>query len=245
MQKVTKLFGLLILISCLAMPAFGYEAIPFKNGGSIEGVAKFVGDKVPQDPTLTLTSETKECGTSKPAKKYLIRDRKIQNVVVFIVGIKAGKPFPAGGPVTVTNHQCEFQPHVAVGFKGNSIALSTDDPILHMSDVHLLPKGKELFHVSLHEKGTPVKKKLSTAGLLEMSCYNHPWEHAYVYVFDHPYVAVTDEQGRFTIDNIPPGTYTVEAWHEALGTKKISDIKVESGKTSTIKLEFSGTMNRK
>ncbi len=240
-NKVVRMGVLVLVLCCLSEFARAYEAIPFRNGGSITGVAEFTGANVPEDPKLSLTSETQLCGSSKPARKYVIKDRKIANVVVFIAGIKAGKEFPAGsGLLAVTNHRCEFTPHVAVGFKGNQIALSTDDPVLHMSDVHLLPKGKELFHVSLHEKDQPVKKELSRTGLLEMSCYNHPWEHAYVYVFDHPYVAVTDEEGRFSIDDIPPGTYTIEAWHEALGTKTITNVKVESGKTRTLKLEFSG-----
>ncbi len=231
--------GILLLLGwCLPSPSFSYEAIPFRNGGSIEGVAVFAGNTVPNDPLLTLTSESEHCGNSLPARKYLIKDRKIQNVVVFLVGIKAGKAIPREA-VSVTNRNCEFVPHVAVGFKGNNITLKTDDPVLHTFDIHTFLNNRELFHVGLHEQGSSVAKKLSTSGLLALSCYIHPWQHAYVYVFDHPYAAVTDEQGRFTIDNIPPGTYTVEAWHEALGTKKIANITIESGKTRSVKFEFS------
>ncbi len=229
---------LLLLWWCLPPAPFAYEAIPFRNGGSIRGVVEFTGEKIPSDPMLSLTSETEHCGNRLPAKKFVIKDRKIANVVVSLVGIKAGKAIP-GGAVTVTNLNCEFVPHVAVGFLGNKIILKTDDPVLHTFDIHTSLNGKELFHVGLHEKGSAVTKKLSKTGLLDLSCYVHPWQHAYVFVFDHPYTAVTDENGGFTIDNIPPGTYAVEAWHEALGTRKIANIKVESGKTSVVKLEYS------
>lgn len=237
MQKVAIALFVLALFFSLTPDPYAYESIPFKNGGSIEGMAEFVGANVPADPTLTLTSETKYCGNSLPAKKYLIRDRKIENVVVSLVGIKAGKTVP-GEAVTVTDHNCEFMPHVVVGFRGNKINMKTDDPVLHTFDVHASVSGKELFHVGLHEQGSAVTKKLSKTGLMELSCYVHPWQRAYIYVFDHPYAAITDEKGRFSIKDIPPGTYAVEAWHEALGTRKIANIKIESGKTSTIKLEY-------
>jgi hypothetical protein len=237
MQKVTIFIFTLTLFFPIIPASYAYETIPFRNGGSIEGIVEFVGT-APADPMLTLTSETKYCGDTLPAKKYLIKDRQIENVIVSITGIKVGKPFH-GGAVTVTSQNCEFIPHVAIGFKGNKITMKTEDSVFHTFDVHISTGGKELYHVALPEKGSSVTKSLTKAGLLELSCYVHPWQHAYVYVFDHPYAAVTDEKGRFTISNIPPGTYAIEAWHEALGIKKISNIKIESGKTNSIKLEYS------
>jgi hypothetical protein len=238
MQKTTVVVGALALFFGLIPASFAYETIPFKNGGSIEGVVKYTGATVPKDPVLMLSSETAYCGKSLPAKKYLIQDRKIQNVVVHIVGIKAGKAVP-DEPVTVTSLKCDFVPHVTVGYKGKKIVMKTEDPVFHTFDVHASIGGKELYHVAFPEKGASVTKNLPKTGLLELTCYAHPWQHAYVSIFDHPYAIVTDEEGRFVIKDIPPGTYTVEAWHEALGTKKISEVKVESAKTSTIKLEYS------
>ena len=230
-------YSMAALIACFASGSLAYEVVPFRNGGSIEGVVEFIGAKVPDDPILTLTSETKYCGQSLPARKYLIKDRKIKNVVVRIVGIKAGKALPAK-PVTVTTLKCEFVPHVAVGFKGNKIIMRTDDPVFHTFDVHASIGGKEIYHVGLPEKGSAVAKTLSKEGILNLSCYAHPWQHAYVAIFDHPYAAITDEKGGFVINDIPPGTYSVEAWHEELGTKQVSEVKVESGKTSMIKFEY-------
>ncbi len=237
MRKIAIFFLAMMVQVCLVPASFAYETVPFRNGGSIEGVVEFAGATVPADPMLTVSSDTDYCGKSVPAKKYLIKNRKVQNAVVFIVAIRAGKAIPAE-PVTETSLKCEFVPHVAVGFKGNKIIMKTEDPVFHTFDIHATIGGKELYHVALHEKGASVTKKIQKAGLLELSCYVHPWQHAYIYVFDHPYVAVTDEKGRFTISDIPPGTYTVEAWHEALGTKQIANIKIESGKASTIRLVF-------
>lgn len=238
MQKKTAFIGMLSLFFCHFSPAsFAYESVPFKNGGSIEGVVEFAGGTIPADPMLTLSSETEYCGTSLPAQKYLITNGKIKNVVVYIKEIKAGKPVPSE-PVNVTNQKCTFTPHVVVGFKGKKIKMKTDDPVFHTFDVHASLSGKELFHIGLHEKGSAVTKALAKPGLLELSCYVHPWQHAYLYVFDHPYATVTDASGKFVIKDIPPGTYTIEAWHEALGTETIADVNVESGKTVTIRLKY-------
>jgi hypothetical protein len=222
---------------CFYSGSFAYEVIPFRNGGSIEGIVEFAGASVPADPILTLSSEVEFCGQSLPARKFLIKNRKIQNVIVQIVGIKAGKKLPAG-PVTVTTLKCEFMPHVSIGFKGTKIIMRTDDPVFHAFDVHASIGGKELYHVGLPEKGSTVTKTLTKEGILNLSCYAHPWQHAYVAIFDHPYAVATDEKGRFVINDIPPGSYLVEAWHEELGIKQISEVNVEGGKKSTIMFEY-------
>jgi hypothetical protein len=237
MQKVVFFFSLSALFFGFTAASFAYETIPFKNGGSIEGVVEYAGATVPMDPMLTLSSETEYCGQSMPAKKYLIKNGKIQNVIVYIVKVKAGKAI-SGEPVTVTSSKCEFVPHVAVGFKGKKIIMKTEDPVFHTFDVHASIGGKELYHIALPEKGSSATKTLSKAGLLKLSCYVHPWQQAYVSIFDHPYVVVTDDTGRFVINDILPGTYSVEAWHEELGIKQILEVKVESGKTSIIKFEY-------
>jgi hypothetical protein len=237
--------AIIFLAVCVYLPSvsFGYEATAVRNGGNIEGQVIFAGATIPKDEPLTLSSETEYCGKTLPSERYLIgADRKIKNVVVFLTGIKSGKAIPPDA-VTVTNMKCTFVPRVSVGFKDNKLIMKNDDPVFHTFDIHASLNGKELYHVGLHEQGSMVTKKLAKTGLMELTCYVHPWQFAYIYIFDHPYAVVTDEKGGFVIRDIPPGIYTVEAWHEALGIVKIPDIKVESGKTSTIKMEYTSRIN--
>ncbi len=215
--------------------AFAYETIEVKNGGSIEGVVEYTGATVPKDQMVKLSSETKYCGQSMPAEKYLIKDKKIKNVVVYIEEIKAGKAVPAE-PVTLTNLKCAFEPHVAVGFKGSKFIERNDDPIFH--NIHTYINGKTMYNIGLPEKGSSVTKPLTKAGIIEVTCDSHPWMHGYLYVSENPYAAVTNDTGEFSLKDVPPGTYTVEAWHEALGKTKITSVKVESGKASKVTLEY-------
>jgi hypothetical protein len=235
MRRGIALLSFLVLIVLWAIASFAYETIEVKNGGSIEGVVEFTGANVPKDKMLTLSSEVKYCGKSLPEEKYLIKDKKIQNVVVTIEEIKAGKAIPAQ-PITLTNVKCVFDPHVAVGYKGGKIIQKNDDPIFH--NIHTYLNGKTMFNIGLPEKGSSVEKPLLRAGLMEVTCDSHPWMHGYVQIFEHPYAAVTDAKGEFSIKDIPAGTYTIQAWHEGLGTVKVANVKVEGGKASKLTVEY-------
>jgi hypothetical protein len=237
MRKAALVSGAVALFLSFSSPSLSYETREVKDGGSIEGVVEYAGAVVPKDAEVALTSETALCGKSLPAERYLIKGRKVKNAVVFLAGMKTGKKVP-DAPVTVTNRKCRFEPHVAVGFKGNLFMAKNDDPVLHQFDLHAAIGGAEIFSIGLHEQGSSVTKTLRKTGLMELSCYVHPWQRAYVYIFDHPYAAVTGEEGGFVIKDVPPGVYTIKVWHEALGVEEIKNVEVESSKTSTIKLEY-------
>jgi hypothetical protein len=235
MRRGILVLYVLVAVFCFSAASFAYDTIEVKNGGSISGVVDFVGANVPKDAMQKLSSETKYCGQSLPAEKYLIKDGKIANVVVYITEIKAGKAVPAE-PITLTNLKCAFVPHVAVGFQGKKVIQKNDDPIFH--NIHTYLNGKTMFNIGLPEKGSSVEKTLLRPGLMEVTCDSHPWMHSYIQIFDHPYAVVTNAKGEFTIKDIPVGTYVIEAWHEALGKVKVANVKVESGKATTIKVEY-------
>ena len=240
MKKVVVFISVLILLCCLAPVSFAYEAIPFKNGGHIEGVVEFAGNVVPKDKTFTISSDVKYCGKEHRTERYLINDKRgIKNVIVYLKDIKAGKAIPEE-TVTVVDSQCSFMPHVSIGLKGNKFILKNEDPVLHTGHIYSHIRGKTMFNIALPEKGSTITKTLTKTGLMELNCDCHPWMESFVYVFDHPYAAVTDENGRFVLKDIPPGVYTVEAWHESLGTIKISNVTVQSEKTSIVKLKYTG-----
>ncbi len=236
LNKVIILF--LISFFCLPLVSAAYETTEVQNGGSIEGTVEYMGATVPQDKTYTLSSDVKYCGKEIRTEKYLISpDKKIKNVVVYIEGIDRGKAIPEE-TLVVIDTKCTFVPHISVGFKGNKFIVKNEDPVLHTIHIYTSISGKTMFNIALPEKGSTVIKNLTKAGLMDLNCDCHPWMQGYVYVFEHPYAAVTDDSGNFVIENIPPGRYTVGAWHEALGNIELSDVSVESGKASKIKLQY-------
>lgn len=233
----------LVPFICFPFISFAYETVEVRNGGDIQGIVEYSGITIPQDKTYTLSSDVRYCGKEIRSEKYLISaDKRIKNVVVYIEEIKAGKAIPEE-TVAVVDAKCTFIPHVSFGFKGNKFAIKNEDPVLHTIHVYTYISGKTMFNIGLPERGSVVEKTLKKTGLMELDCDCHPWMQGFVYVFDHPYVAVTDEKGEFVIGNIPPGTYTVVAWHEALGNIKLTDVRVESGKAARIKLQYTREIN--
>jgi len=240
MKKLSVFIGMLMLAIGSMADSFAYGAVQVSNGGAIQGSVEFSGAIIPKDKTFSISSDVKYCGKENRTEKYLINaERRIKNVIVFLTNIKAGKSVPVE-TVSVIDSKCTFIPHVMIGFKGSRLVIKNEDPVLHTGHIYSHIKGKTIFNVALPEKGSTVTKSLTKTGLLELNCDCHPWMEGFVYIFDHPYVAITDENGRFVINDIPPDVYTVEAWHETLGTVMLKNVTVQSGKTSTIHLQYTG-----
>jgi hypothetical protein len=77
-------------------------------------------------------------------------------------------------------------------------------------------------------------------GIVEVRCTQHPWTHGYIAVFDHPYFAVTDDDGSFKMDSLPPGTYKMMVWHE--GMAKPVEQQVQVGPNGAAKVDLSVTL---
>ena len=124
------------------------------------------------------------------------------------------------------------------------VALMTDqpfevqnnDPTMH--NVHPMPKHNRQWSTS-QPAGSAALKETFTRPEFAMSvlCNVHPWMRAIVFVFDHPYFAVTPKTGSFELKNLPPGTYTIEAWHETLGTQD-QTVTITSHESKTISFTF-------
>lgn len=215
-----------------------YKVIKVINGGTVSGKSVFSGNKVPKDEMLTITSNKEFCGDKISARKYLInKDKEIKNVAVYLADIKSGKDIPAQS-VIIDNVKCAFEPHVSVGFigKGNMAVNKNTDPIFH--NVHAYIRGRVIYNLSIPEIGKEIKRKFYKTGIISITCDAHPWMLSYVLIFDHPYAAVTNEKGEFSIPDIPAGMYEVRAWHEGFGDISLGKRTVTSGKTTNVIAKF-------
>ena len=212
-----------------------YKVTKVTNGGSITGKAVFAGG-AKKDETVTLTSEQKLCGDTLPAEKYLINGKgEIKNVVVYLDGVKKGKALP-DETIVVDNVMCAFVPHVAVGYKKNKVNIKNSDPVFH--NVHSYIKGKTIYNLGLPDPGSEVTKTIKKTGIMEVKCDSHPWMLGFVFISQHPYTAITNEKGDFSISDIPAGSYKVKAWHEGFGEISLGKVDIAAGKATTVKAEF-------
>jgi hypothetical protein len=161
-------------------------------------------------------------------------------VVVYVSdGLPAGQTFnPPAEPAVLDRKGCMYVPHVLPVMVGQKILVKNDDTFLH--NVHALSTVNPAFNFGQPNKdpGKPIEP-LKAAETFRVKCDVHPWMSAWVVGLEHPFFAASGEDGNFSIAGLPPGEYTLTAWHEQLGTKEAT-VKVEAGKPAEVKFEFAG-----
>ena len=220
-----------------ALPVSAYEVITVTNGGTIDGYVTLTGTP-PAGAVLKVTKNQDYCGTSIPDPAYTVGSGGgLQNVIVYLKEIAKGKAAPAE-PVGLLNQKCMFHPRVQGAMVGGKIKISSEDTVLHNTHPQDAATNATLYNVALPFKGFSVTKPLpDKPGLIKIKCDAHEWMHSWIMELDHPYYATTDSDGHFSIKDVPPGNYTLEAWHEAAGEKSMP-VVVAAGQTLKEKINL-------
>ena len=132
----------------------------------------------------------------------------------------------------VTNEKCRFAPRVQLARPNASVRTTSKDPVLHTTQAQL-ENGRTIFNVALPVPGINISKPIGGAGTVRLNCNTHPWMRGWVIVTDDA-AAISGADGRFTLDNIPPGTYELRVWHESLKGAP-QKITVAAGKPTEIR----------
>ena len=204
-------------------------------GGSISGNVKYNGKK--KKPRTIKMDADPVCGTShnKPVfKQSLIIDAEnnIKNTIVYLENIDYKGEIPKTQAILDQNG-CVYVPHVLGVMKGQEVLIKNSDATLH--NIHGLPEENAEFNFAMPKV---VKEKKSTFSTAEpdpfyIKCDVHPWMKAWILVSDHPYFAVTDSKGNFSIDGIPSGTYEVVCWQEKFKKNPLtSTVTIGDGETT-------------
>ena len=163
----------------------------------------------------------KGCGTSKRSPRLLVSaEGGVANAVVWLQAAAEGQT----PPVTATMDQqaCEFIPHVLLVPRGSTVTIGNSDPIVH--NVRIFREAQMLVHEWQPPAPQPnaISWRFDDAGRFLVRCGVHAWMSAWVIVAEHPYYALSDADGHFTIPQAPPGASTLRVWHEALGAQQQS-----------------------
>jgi hypothetical protein len=227
-----------LLLAQLAI-ADPYTVITVSNGGTIQGVVKLAGN-APTIAPIEVTKNQDYCGDSIPNPVYVVgKDGGLQNVEVYLKDVTTGKALVTDPiAISLVNSHCMFRPRVQGASVGQQITISSEDPVLHNTHPQNAVTNATIYNIALPFKGFSVTKPLpATPELIKVKCDAHEWMHAWIWEFDHPYFATTGDDGRFTIKDVPPGTYTLVAWQEAAGEKSMS-VTVAAGKTVTADIQL-------
>jgi plastocyanin len=165
-------------------------------------------------------------------------DGSLANVFVELQGRFPGTPMPSV-PVTIDQRGCLYVPRVAGVRVGQVLQIRNSDQLLH--NVHSVSASNNDFNVAQPLAGLTYRTTARTEErMLQLKCDVHSWMTAYIAVVNHPYFAVSSTAGTFSIANVPPGTYTVQAWHERYGVTA-SRVRVLAGAASTLDFTYSGS----
>ena len=213
-----------------------YKAMKVNNGGTISGVVKFEGD-VPEKAALEITKDEKVCGADPKFDESLVvgEGNALKNTIVYLIDISAGKDFDEKAKTEIDQKGCKFTPHVQIVPVGARLTMLNSDKIMH--NVHIFSKINKPVNKAQPKarRKMPLKAVKKAEGPVEVKCDVHGWMSAWVSYVPHPYFAVTNEKGEFTLEDVPAGEYKLGYWHEACGTNSKAPVAVtvEAGGTVT------------
>ncbi len=202
-------------LSVVAIVVFCAAAVP-SWAGTIKGVVRYAGAPV-ENKKLPVTIDQYVCGKEKDAQELVLSSANgIRNAVVSLQHVPAGvKGESNPTSVTMDQNQCAFVPRVVVVPVGGTVEFLNSDRLLH--NVKSASKENPPFNRA-QPHARKIAFKFAKPEILRIDCDLHSWMRGWVVVSESPFYAVTNEQGEFTLDNVPPGKYTLEVWQETLGT---------------------------
>jgi plastocyanin len=229
-------------ISLLAITVFGTAAMVVPDapplGGTISGKVTFTGTPPKMKP-IDMAKEpncvTQHAGAPVPTENVVTGPGNTLRWVV--VYVSEGDQGAATGTETVRLDQkgCQYIPHVLVVQPNQPLDIYNDDP--HSHNIHPLAKVNPEWNKSQPAGAPPIHTKWEKPEFIPVKCNVHPWMRSYIAVFKHPYFAVTGKDGSFDLRNLPPGEYTVKAWHEKLGMMP-QKITVAAGEAKRVEFVF-------
>jgi plastocyanin len=211
------------------------------TAGAVRAVVRFEGE-IPAPVMMRLDGDPK-CvtanGSAQRADESVLvgPERGLQNVFVYVKdGLTAyGFPIPTA-PVVLDQDTCRYTPRVIGVRVGQPLEIRNSDPLLH--NVRSNSVINQPFNKSTPIAGVSFTQTFATTEVMvPMKCDVHAWMSAYIGVLDHPYFATTGADGQVTLPNLPPGTYTIEAWHETLGTRT-AQVTIGPKETKDVAIAF-------
>lgn len=209
------------------------------SGASVTGKIKFNG-VLPKTSPIAMRSDP-ACTSEHPQPVHAEdvvagQNGTLENVIVFVSQGVDDKAYDLPQtPALMEQKGCMYEPHVLAMRAGQTLRVVNADKTTH--NIHPMPANNREWNKA-QVPGQPIEEKFAREEVsIPVKCNIHPWMRSYIAVFKHPFFAVTGKDGSFELRNLPPGEYTIEAWHEKLGTMT-QHVNITRGENKTVDFTF-------
>ena len=266
--------GLCLILSMPASTVWGYAVKEIAGGGTVQGTVTLAGAVPdPKAYNLVIFPDPEYCGRISNGngwrllRDFLVNERgQVLNVVVVLEGVTEGKPFSLSVP-RVEARDCRFSPYTTVVRSGHGIEVVNMDPVMHDIQAYETSTAmgtRVLFNSPLpfnrrHQRGDlhathdhrpgeslvrqfQLSKKRRT---FVMQCGFHAYMQSWAIAVDNPYYVLTDEHGRFSLEDVPSGTYDLRAWHPGVKQVVKKEVTIEPGGNLTVDFQLPSPGQRK
>jgi hypothetical protein len=194
-------------------PTVGYRVVDDLHVGSVSGTVRWRGE-VPPVAEVPVLTHREACGETRRIPSAVVGPRGgVAGAVVVLEGVREGR-LPLGGEVRFVLAGCELSPRVAVASIGATLRFENQEALLH--NVRILSGRETWLDVGLPQRGSTTEA-IARVGIHRIvDDAAHPWIESWLYVADHPYIAVTDADGRFQLPRVPVGSYQLRLWHPGI-----------------------------
>lgn len=212
------------------------------TAGTINGTINFDGTP-PAEDKINMAADP-QCQSMHPqgamTEHAVVNNGKLEWVFVYVKDGLGNRTFPVPAePATIDQKGCQYHPHVLGVMVGQDLEIINSDETLH--NIHAQPTKSEQFNIGMPLKDMKQKKKFTAAEVMvPVKCDVHPWMSSFIGVLNHPFYSVSSADGSYSIKGLPPGTYTIEAWHEKFGTQTQS-VTIGPSETKTADFTFKAT----
>lgn len=194
---------------------------------------------LPPDSVVRPTSDQEVCGDSLVDVTVDHDGARLDGAVVWLADVRSGKRLPLARRYDLGIESCRMLPRTQAVLVGGTLNVSNSDRAQHRTRFLRQGASEPVAYAQYSDEGqvVPVSTALAKPGVVEARCDLHPWARAWIAVFDQPYFTTTARDGAFALDSVPPGKYTVVAWHPRLGVTR-DTVRVGANGEAVVELKL-------